>query len=277
MPSRTHYITFTQAKQRLKTSSDDSGLALRIRDLIGEASRFLDSETGRRFDWYYDTGVYDSIRAERGGVVDGTRFWVRRDLIQFDVVKRDSVTIDNAELVLYPRWGDAPAYDAIEHLDEKFTWLAYIDGSPRNALTVNGIWGYGGRWEQSAITATVDDSALTITTSGTGHGLEQESIIRLGDEFLRVTADSETTTVAVERGYNGSTASAHTDATIEIFQADDRVKRVVGRMVSWFSALQANPMYGTQTVGDISFPVDLTSFPKDIRHSITQLVKVGGF
>ena len=82
-------------------------------------------------------------------------------------------------------------------------------------FTIDGIWGYSDQsyansWETvSTTSATITDSAVTFVVADSSL-FEIFDFIRLESEFMLVTGnDTNTDTLTVTRGVNGSTAAAH--------------------------------------------------------------------
>ena len=191
----------------------------RLLALLEAASRWIDGYCGRDFA---------AVVAERQFDGKGGSRLFLPDVIS---VSRVRTRITGGEWTEWP----ADAYH-LYPLDaaptspggHPYTQLAVADGSGRRfsigtaAVSINGVWGYGSAREDSGLriaagAALTADAAEMITTPASA-ALAAGHTIRIGDEDLYVAAaavdtDAGTTTLAVKRGVNGSTAATHAAAS----------------------------------------------------------------
>ena len=104
----------------------------------------------------------------------------------------------------------------------------------QRSVKITGVWGYvqdrDACWEDSGITLTddmaIDASSFTASDAdaedlfGTGTALQVGQLIKIGDEYLVVTAiNTEDDTVSVVRAQNGTSAAAHeTDDAVYLWR-----------------------------------------------------------
>ena len=66
--------------------------------------------------------------------------------------------------------------------------------------------------EQTTLDGGIDDQQTTITLAAPRFANESYSVIRIDDEFIKITAGFDTITLTVIRGYKGSTPASHSGA-----------------------------------------------------------------
>jgi hypothetical protein len=259
------YATVAQVKAQ-KTSSAQNALNVtdddRIIDDIEWASARLERETGHRFEPYVKTYYYDATRSNE--------LMLTRPLLSMSgVILGDTTALTANDYLLTPR-GETP-YWSLSALNG-YSWATYTD-SPRDATGLTGVWGYHGLYDEAWVDATtltdaLDNSATTFAVADVG-GLAVEQLIRVDDEFMRVTAINGLN-LTVKRGINGSTKAAHdAGAQVEHWQVDELANRFVVRLAAYMlsrrGAFERASYDGLQTV---TYPDDL---PKECEN-ILQLI-----
>ncbi|MGB1284963.1 MAG: hypothetical protein ACPG7F_00400 [Aggregatilineales bacterium] len=274
MQSDTHYLLLNEVKALLRTQNDEDVVADTLREMAYEVSRIVESATARRFDRWIETRIFDARSVRNGGAVDGDVLIMHEDCQEILSVVVDGVTVESSALTLLPR--NFKTHGAFIRRTDNGSW--YDTSDSRDAITVTAVWGYGGRWRNTGLTlsAGIDDSVTTLALSG-NPVLQQEHVLKVGSEYLRVLTDpADNTSVNVERGYNGSTPASHSNgAIVTVFEADARVRRVAKRYLQWLKALESNPLFGTVALGDMELPVDVTQFPKDLKKLLLDLERKG--
>lgn len=274
------YLKIADAKKLLNTQNTSSSFEDKLLDLILEASRLLETETNRRFDRRFETVRRSARAAGNGGDVYDSNVLEAGDDLQAvsSITNGDGVAIDLDDIELRRSRG-AAFYSGIALLTNSIQWASDPNNLRRSPIAINGIWGYGGRWRAvTTLSATITDSATSIAV-GAITGLEQELLIKVGDELMIVEITPTASPITVERGVNGSTATAHNiGATLYEFEPDYVARRFIKRIVQWYSELDKSPLYGTVQVGDISAPIDITAIPKDaaqILKALTRPLSIG--
>ena len=189
----------------------------RLLGLLEAASRWIDGHCGRRFAAVHGERKFDG----RG----------RAALTVSDLVAVSALRVRDAS----GRWESWPSSD----------WLLYpLNAAPtepggrpytrillsssarrrfplnRAGIAVGGIWGYGDVREDAGLqvadnsAVAVADATITVApvSAGADVPLSPGHTVRIGDEQLYVTAVTAgvgKTTLAMQRGVNGTTAAAH--------------------------------------------------------------------
>lgn len=151
--------------------------------------------------------------------------------------------------------------------------IGYTDAPP--TITIGGVWGYHSDYANAwQAVDTVQDAPLTaIATTltvvdvdgadlwGFTPRIDRGNLLRIGDEYLVVTAvNTDTNTATVRRGVNGTTAAEHAQGTaVEVWQVDAPVRDAVARQVGF--TYQRRGAYVQKQVtelgAEIRFPDDL--------------------
>jgi hypothetical protein len=257
----------------------------RLRELLAEASEIWSfDETlcrGRRFDRRVETRYYTprSLTHLLGGdLLDSYTLQLDDDLQAITTLTNgDDTTIESTSYTLLPQQRGAyiTAYDTIalqRYAAAQVYWKTPTapNTDPLHSISIVGTWGFGGVWKLISGSTVRDDPLAADTTTvevtaATFSNYEQEQVLKLNSEYVRVTADPTDVNVAIERGYNGSTAAAHDQGTaIYRFIADDRVRRNVIRLTAWMVEQQKSPMFGQVVVADVALPTVVEAYPKDV-------------
>lgn len=208
------YLTLAEYKRDadIDDSTDsDATDDLVLEDLIEEASRFIDEETGRTYYPRVETRYHDAQ--------NGRELWLDDDLLEvISITNGDDTTIASTEYNLVPR-NDTPHYAIKIIQSSSEIWDLDSSGNSEGVIDIAGYWGYHTNYSQRAwITgSTISDSdtiTAALTTIGVASGtlFDADQIIKIESELIRVTAVS-TNDLTVVRGENGSTAAAHVDST----------------------------------------------------------------
>lgn len=257
--------------------------AARLRNGLQKASAYVQRQCNRRFDEFLDVRKYTALDERVGGALNGPY------ILQLDAELREvTPAVDaNGTTVSTILNGDGMAitsgYKLIHYNSDigvqtltrvhlnVFSGIIWRSGGvdPWEAIQVPGTWGYGGQWLDSGTTLTTDSGASLTVSSGTP--FEVGMTLKLDDEYLYVEAVS-TNTLTVDRAMNGSVQATHAGATkVYVWEALDSVRDLVIRLTRWKQEQQVSPLVGTGTVGDFSFPVDISGLPKDLYLAIRDL------
>jgi len=195
------YATLAEYKAyvtaRGQTASTDTTDDAVITNLLEQASRYIDGETGRVFYPFIQDRVYD---------VPSTRsLYVDEDLLEvLTLTNVDAFT--SSDYYLLPR-NEYPAHGVILKQMSRL-WLVGIDID----VTVSGIWGYHNAYNRGAwylATTLTEELDTTETefdvTSSTSFAVGQ--IVRYGNQIANVITVASGKITVNARNDNGSTAA----------------------------------------------------------------------
>ncbi|MFZ5589633.1 MAG: hypothetical protein ACOY4M_08370 [Pseudomonadota bacterium] len=215
------YATLADFRELHEISATDTARDTLIEKLIADVSRYIDARCGRVFYPYIKTAYYD--------YPTDAMLYLGEDLLSVIELKNgDGSTMTTSDYHLVPR--NAPPYYAIKTAST-ISWTYATE--PTNAISVKGWWGYhndyGNAW-YSLGTVTVNSSDLTINISGTLPA--RGDIVRMDDEIVQVASSSAGTFTVYQRGDNGSTAAAHTSATVYAYRPMRELRGAVLEMTN---------------------------------------------
>lgn len=212
----------------LGVATDYDDVYLRLAEA---ASREMDDRTHRHFYSEVKTLYLDG---------DGTRTLHMPpgvDIISIDTLKVDDTDDGTYEITLTD--GDdyrlLPLHATPKYQIELLTRGGQLGRWParQSSVEITGKFGYSEETETTGLTGTVaDDSTEELTASDTTGGIiERGDTLFVEDEQMYVTATDEQTTLTVQRGVNGTTAVAHTDAPILLRTYPARIREAVASRV----------------------------------------------
>lgn len=198
-------------------TSDLSNDQTMINDLILEASSLFEEKTDRKFVPYVATTRHGYDRTQRAYAVS--------DLLEFtSMADVDGGSIDTTGYELHPI--NRPPYSAV-------CLTAYL----YTTVDITAFWGwhgaYGSAWSNtSTLSAGITNSATSFDVAS-GTNFRVYDVIRIDNELMEITAIA-TNTLTVNRGHNGSTASAHDSAdTVQQYIQTPFVKKAVTQLSGW--------------------------------------------
>lgn len=228
-------------RQHLGLASGDTADDGALLKALIDASYRIESIAQRRFSPYQAT-LTQSINAQ-----EATELILSADLLELTSISNgDGNSIDLVDVTLFPGHADVPA-----GVIRLINGVGFVyDESPYHAVSITGIWGFHDRWTEAwrASADTLADNPLSdnatslSVTDADGVDDYQLSprfqvgqLLRIESEYLRVTAvDSDTNTLTVLRGVNGTTAASHTQGTaIEIYHPIPAVRDVCIQYAEW--------------------------------------------
>jgi len=276
--SVTPLVLLSEFKAQLAQSgtSLSADVAARIRSLIVEESDRLQKECHRRFDERIETRYYNFISYARGGPLYGLELSLDDDLKSVTSLNNgDASSISTGDIILTPR--NEPVKTAIRLDNSKSVFWQIGANDPHGAISVTGLWGWRGAWSlvSTLNDADFDDSELTATVTS-GAAFEVGMTLKIDSEYLQVAAIATNlltfaTNEDGERNLNGSTAAAHsTGVNIYRWAAEPIVQNLVKRLVAWRLEQDKSPLFGQITLGDVTFPVDVSSMPQDVQKAIVK-------
>lgn len=271
----TPIIVFSDFQKSMNTGNTSALLKARARELIEGVSALIEGKGGcnRRFDRYYDTRFYSSVRLDRGGAItDDGALLLDEDLTDlFGLVNNHDETVEESDYVLFPQEASAVNKDMIR-LKNGLYWTGLSQVGLYNSIQVTGFWGYGGSFtRRAALTVAANETISTLTIDDSAP-FEMGHMLRMGDELMLIDQEVSGLTIHVERGYNGSIPETHEIADgVYLFRADPVARRLANRICKWQSALDDNPLIALVTVGDGQEPIDLSAAPADVDKMIEAL------
>jgi hypothetical protein len=250
-----------------------------------EASRKFDAHChGRHFYPIKQTRYYDMP----GNVCDDSLLILDDDLLEVSslTTANGTQTISSNDYLL--KTGDTynfPPYDRIELKGDGVVTAFSYSGSPQQANTVTGLWGYHDDWAnawQDSLDTTEDNplsaSATEITVNDADganiFGLTPrfmiQQILRIESEYVFVTGKNVITNkLTVIRGVNGTTAAAHAQNTpIYIYQPMDVITQAMEVLATYIyrrrEAVGSSTDRGTAANGVLVMPARLPDDVTDI-------------
>ncbi len=207
----TDYKNYVTARNQTPSTGDTDDDVIEM--LLDAASRYIDNETQRIF--------YPMVQTRYFDVPEGRELDVDEDLLEVLSITNGGASLASSEYNLVPR-NYSPAY-GIKITDvSSYAWTSNAAGSMEQAIVVNGVWGYHDKYSQAwgnSITITEDlDTSETAVDVSSHTIFSAGHIIRIDNELMLITGVASSITVV--RGWNGSTAVAHSNGTsIEIWHA----------------------------------------------------------
>jgi len=267
------YLTLAEYKRDAAVddrADSDTSDDLVIEDLIEEASRFIDDETGRTFYPRVETRYHDAT--------DERDLWLDDDLLEvISITNGDDTTIASSAYNLVPR-NYSPHYAISIIQSSSETWDVDSNGNSEDVIDISGIWGYHNNYSQRAwITGSTISDSDTITASSTTIGLasgslfDADQIIKIDSEIIRVTAVSTNDITAV-RGENGSTAAAHDDSSTVYIWSPIRTAKSACRAIARSEYKRRfGEAEGTTTITGAGVVITPDSIPRSAARIISDL------
>lgn len=275
-PQNTPLILVSELAARTGQSTDTNKTNLpALRTAIVQASDYLQRLSRYRFDERLDTRYYTALPESVGGdllgpfdlILDEALRSLTSLYILGDRFVSDAGTLVSSGYLLNPanKQNGVQVYTRIS-LNPQGSTVFTGAQNPGDSISVTGLWGYGGQWADTGTTlnGAISSTSATTFTSSAGASLEAGMMLKADSEQMYVESISSNT-ITVTRGCNGTTAATHlTGATVYRWQSQDSVQNLMTRILMWRAEQDKAPLFGQVTVGDITFPVDVSSTPKDI-------------
>jgi hypothetical protein len=234
------YATLAQIRAYLNVT--DTADDTKLQSYLAWASRRIDKHChGRRFYPRIATLEFDYQR-------DPQNIYVNEDLLAVTTLTIDDTSIAAADYKLYPL-NKYPKHRIALLLNQSnvFTYSS----TPQATVDVAGTWGYHDDWDNawldtgdtvqdaSGINTTVTSVTFTnidgVCADGFTRRCSEGNLLKIGTEYLQVTATDTTTNIAtVRRGVNGSTAASHANAAaISVYQVPEMAKGACLDVCKW--------------------------------------------
>jgi len=274
------YCTLAEAKREHKATStaDDNILLANVRQATARVNQFMLARTQYPY--------FGPMVEARQILMEATRINSYLNTLRLDrpllsltaAVAHETTVTDVTEG--FPQ-GETP-YHLVRITSSGLRWWSYASGCDPVYATITGIWGhhsdYASAWmDVDALAAGINASVTTITVADVDgadqYGLTPRisvgSLLKIGDEFLEVSAtDTTANTATVRRGANGSTAAVHSlGDTVYTFQVEEPIRRVVAR--------QAGMMYARRGAYEASVldGIGQTNYPQDLLNELARVVQ----
>ncbi len=274
----TPIITFSDYARTVGTLNEETETKERIRELIEAASVSVEVDTNRRYDRRFEARDYDALRDSLGGDISEDGYLILDDdlISVVDLFNNHTDTVAAEDYALFPQESSAPAKWGVKlRGDNYWEWDTSLDSF--DAIQVYGTWGYGGKFALKSTVATqMNDSPGTTALIVAGfEPFEMGQMIQVGTgdtlEYMLVAADPTTTTLLVERAYNGTTPVVHpVNDPVYVFRADPLIRRIVTRLVRWMDNLDDSPDGDVIVVGDSEQVVNLSIAPDDVKQGLAR-------
>lgn len=244
-----YYTTLeaVKAQKGIDNASEDSQLTT----AIVQASSLMAEYCGRDFVPYRATVYYDALGRH---VVAGTALNLRDDLLEAITVTNGDSQVIAAQYYALRTSGDYPKWRIELKQSSNTTWTYQTDY--QDAITIEGIWGFHQSYNTAWVNtlqvvgiAGLTSTATTITlasVSGTDasgfNAFGVGSLLKIDDEYLRVTAVNTTTNVLTTvRGANGTTAATHNaGVSLYRFAVQQDIERVCKDFALWLHQQRDN-------------------------------------
>lgn len=266
-PQTTPLILLSDLTQAFETGGETTKPAY-YRKIIVEASQRVQDWCLRRFDEHVDTRLYTPFSISDGGDLDGYELYLDADLRSVTTLNNgDGSTIDSSSYHLLPL--NKPDKQAIRLKSNAGVFWTAGGNDPIGALSLAGLWGYGGEWVATGATANgaINDSVTTLPVND-GTLVEVGMVLKLDSEYCYVSAVT-TNNVTITRGYNNSTADSHIDETIVYrWQAHPLVQSTVMFLVLWTIERYKSRLTGEAFIADAGIPITVSAVPKEAQDNV---------
>jgi len=266
------YLQITEFKAYPGSKITGSGDNSLIYDLLTEASRLIDEETGRFFYEITETRKFDCPRKP---YVDLVFDWPLLSLTT--LTNGNGTTISSSDYFLYPDPNNPP-FMWLE-LDKSSGIVWEYSDTPQQAIQVAGKWGwhedYSRAWESSGDTVQDDPLSDSATSLGVSDGtnFDPQQMLLVESEQIYISSISGNT-LTVVRGCNGTTAAEHAKGkAISIYKPQPTIKKLCKRIALWLYK-QRDGMFETTGHPELGITVVPTALPSDIKRGLMRLRKL---
>lgn len=207
-----------------------------VTDTIWQASAIIDELTNNKFMAYYDTRKYYLDDIYRYSQIRQTELRLDDYLLSVSSISWAGSAVSSSSYILNPP--NLGSKLTIRFDDNAITTGAGINFD--DSVDVTGIWGYhtiyNNAWvSTTTLSANVSSTTTTSISVTSASAFQNLHYVKINDEFMQVTAvDTDTNTLTVERGVNGSTATTHTSAdAVSIFVPIRDIRMACNRLAGW--------------------------------------------
>lgn len=260
-----NYITMTQARQQLNLRNDTVDEDI-IQNWINWSCELIDYWKDRKFDVRIRTIRLDTPRftsnmigsfAQLEAIVPPTER-VYLDVSDYDLLEVIELLNGDSEEIETGQYITEPANEEyinriVLRKNSSVKWLPNDDGEYEQAIELTGIFGFNSNYSKCFV-----DTNVTLTQELSIDGLVIEGLtadvlgkakdglqpaiqvgvmLKIDDEFLyvhEIEEDDYAYNVHVEREYNGSTKTIHTNGSkIYVYRPDAQIAQMALRLVQW--------------------------------------------
>lgn len=283
--SLTPLLLRSEIRSRINANTTKVDVDNRLLGIVIDVSQIFQGACLRRFDEFVETRYFTPFPLAEGGDLLDLRK-LRLDMDLKPAISVNGVPVAQTTTIIN---GDASAitannvtymplnepYKRVIRLNPYGIQFWYHAGTtdPIGSISVTATWGFGGQWipTGATLTSTLDGVQGTFNPSA---GLEDGMVLLIDSEYMYVSAYLATIpfTVTVQRGFNGSTAVPHATSNAPIYrwQSNRAVQQCMVRLIQVALEQDKSPLFGQMTVGDVTIPVDVADWPKDVQ-SIVRL------
>lgn len=268
-----YLCTLADAKQQIKTAqTGDDALIL---DAIEDASGRINDLFRVPFEPWHATRYFDATRnpvSYSGRVLTLTYPLLSATTITLG----DGTALAGTDYQLSPR-DETPASEIII-VSDFYSWYRVDNANhPLNAISITGVWGqrsqYANAWSQvTTLSAAIVSTSATSATVTSATAISPGALIRVDDEYMRVTNVS-TNTLTLERGVNGTTAATHLiTAPVSLYAWEPVINRAAKRLAAWLYHRRGafeNSAFDVGTGTTIQYPHDM---PQEVTNILRGFV-----
>lgn len=216
------YKAFVTSRQQSPTDGGvDDGV---ITDLLLAASRYYDTQTGRKF--------YPSVYSRSYDTPTGRTLAVDFDLLEvISITNGAGASITDSDYIFEPR-NTYPKFAVKLKETSDVIWDYDESDGIENAISLVAVGGYhpdyDDAWEAvTTLGAGLNNSALTATVASSSL-LQAGQIVMVDYEIMHVSAITSTSVTMTKRGANGSAAASHLNgATVYVWRPIETLKQAV--------------------------------------------------
>lgn len=256
----------------LKAELGETGTAndARLSRYIAQASRDIESETGRTFIPVTATKYFDAPN-------DGGRlFLVYEDLLTLTTLTDDTGTITSTYYWLYPL-NMSPKHTVMLDVSALGRGFEY-DDDPNRAITIAGVWGVCDDYQSTGLTlgaAIASTTATSVQLSGAGCKVGWTLLV--DSEAMHVSAVSGNM-ATVQRGANGTTAATHLISTVVyryVVPAD--IELATLELAMYHNNTRATGGIEQESIGEYSVKYDIArrGWPSGVVKTLKRWQRIG--
>jgi hypothetical protein len=242
-----------------------------LEQLLENASRYIDSKTGR---WFYpriETRYYDIPDYP----YDGRDIYLDADLFEILTFSNgDGVSIASTQYNLKPK-NETPKFQICMKETSNVVWSTDSDGESEGVLDLLAIWGYHNRyinaWKVGSTLAEALDTSETEWDVTSAALFSPGQIVKVDNELGIVSTAPTGKVNVVQRGDNGSTAATHDNgATVYIWQPMDDARNAVLEIANQAKARRfGQSLSNTETVTAGGIVIS----PRDVPAMAAEFIK----
>ena len=263
------YANLTDLRRALGLTAAQTADDALLGDLLEASTRLIEAHTGRWFAPVMATRLYSFVASDYVPL--------DADLLKLNGITHPGGAIALSDVHLEPL---NAAVKTLITLDPGAVALTH-SGDPVGAVGVVAVWGFHPTWNTAWIVSdqSVDDDPLT-SAAQTLTVLDSApfsvgNLLSIEGEYLRVLAvNTDTHTLTVARGVNGSNAAEHARETpISIYAPPADVRQACLRLASWL--YRQKDVGFAQAMGGLRGQAIVPSaLPEDVQQILMPYVRI---